>query len=214
MNPEYDYPFRIHLIGAKGAGKTSIYNCYAGQAFSANYVSTINNDFITRRVSIENKEIKLMALDTPSSINLSDIMNRPLRIPDGLIYVIDITDRKAFEQILDITKYQPLYVPAILAVTKCDLNDIKVVSEEEIQKLAYALGIKEIIEVSAKTGQNIRYLFERAAFFTLGYIRNKGNFDSRAYVEDVMKRIANYKKSTSSSAQSPLIVIFCFFPCE
>lgn len=211
MNPEYDYLFRIHLIGAKGTGKTSIYNCYAGQAFNANYVSTFKDDFISRMVSVDDKEIKLLVSDKSS---LNYLFHGRIHLPNCLLYVVDITDRKTFEQILELAKEQPLFLPAVLAVTKCDLMERRVVSQEEIQKLAYALGIKEIIEVSAKTGNNISHLFERVAFFSLEYIRNKGNFDSRAYEEDVMKRIANYKKSTSSSAHYSSSSSSAFFPAS
>ncbi len=196
LHVDYDYCFKIKLIGASGVGKTSIFNRYSGQAFSDNIAPSTDIKNIIQKLSIENKDIRLVVYDSPSNFYRDD---KRIRNPNCIIFVVDITNRQSFEEIKEFAKRGPDYLPAILVVNKCDLKDQIVVSREEILKAATSAGFKEIIEVSAKTGQNIQLVFQRAAFYTLQYMQNKYNNNSTSDESQLIAPLANLNLNSSST---------------
>ncbi|KCZ74089.1 hypothetical protein H311_04949, partial [Anncaliia algerae PRA109] len=59
MADEYDYLFKITLIGDSGVGKTCFLLRYTDEIFADEYVSTIGVDFKIKTVTLENKKCKL-----------------------------------------------------------------------------------------------------------------------------------------------------------
>ena len=84
----------------------------------------------------------------------------------GIALVVDVTDTdflknaRFWKQVVD--RYNPgslLPLPAILLATKCDLVDDRTVSAEDLAALAEELNCFTYMEVSAKTGQNVKEAF-------------------------------------------------------
>ena len=64
MQADYDYLFKILLIGDSGVGKSCLLNRFTEDIFSENYISTIGVDFKIRTLDIDSKTIKLQIWDT------------------------------------------------------------------------------------------------------------------------------------------------------
>ena len=79
MNPEYDYLFKLLLIGDSGVGKSCLLlrfsdDTYSGKTniiypslenpFLESYISTIGVDFKIRTIELDGKTIKLQIWDT------------------------------------------------------------------------------------------------------------------------------------------------------
>lgn len=84
----------------------------------------------------------------------------------GGLLVFDMANRASFDHIKEwhdevCERVQPQRVLFVLVGQKCDLSaaEEKPVSREEAERLAGQLGVP-YIEVSAKTGQNVREAFE------------------------------------------------------
>lgn len=61
---EYDYLFKILLIGDAGVGKAQLLLRFADDTYTEQYISTIGVDFKIRSVDLEGKRVKLQIWDT------------------------------------------------------------------------------------------------------------------------------------------------------
>lgn len=59
MNPEYDYLFKLLLIGDSGVGKSCLLLRFADDTYTESYISTIGVDFKIRTIELEGKTVKL-----------------------------------------------------------------------------------------------------------------------------------------------------------
>ena len=64
MIKEYDYLFKLVIIGNSGVGKSSLLLRFADDQFSESYLTTIGVDFRFRTMPIDSKNVKLQIWDT------------------------------------------------------------------------------------------------------------------------------------------------------
>ena len=57
--PEYDYLFKILIIGDSGTGKSSLLIRFCDDFFSDKFISTIGVDFKIKTIELDNRLIKL-----------------------------------------------------------------------------------------------------------------------------------------------------------
>lgn len=58
LDDEYDYLFKIVLIGDSGVGKSNLLSRYTRNEFNLDTKTTIGVEFATKNITIENKVIK------------------------------------------------------------------------------------------------------------------------------------------------------------
>ena len=59
MNQEYDFLYKVLLLGDSGTGKSSLILRYTDDTFNSSLVSSIGVDFKTKKKEIEGKIIKI-----------------------------------------------------------------------------------------------------------------------------------------------------------
>ena len=59
MNQEYDFSFKVLLLGDSGTGKSSLILRYTEDTFNSSLVSSIGVDFKVKKKIIEGKIIKI-----------------------------------------------------------------------------------------------------------------------------------------------------------
>ncbi len=160
MNPEYDYLFKILIIGDSGVGKSSILLRFTEDTFSSQYISTIGVDFKIRTIEQDGKHIKLQIWDTAGQERFRTITSSYYRGAHGIMIVYDVTDPESFENvkqwITEINRYSSESVNKLLIGNKIDRP--RIVSTQSGQDFANLLGI-EFVETSAKDTTNIDQAF-------------------------------------------------------
>ncbi|KAG3272238.1 RAB1A-containing [Ictidomys tridecemlineatus] len=107
MNPEYDYLFKLLLIGDSGVGKTCLLLRFANDTYTESYISTIGVDFKIRTIESDGKTIKFQK-----------ITSSYYRGTHGIIVVYD--------WLHEIDRYASENVNKLLVGNKCDLTTKKV----------------------------------------------------------------------------------------
>eukprot|EP00397_Hematodinium_sp_SG-2012_P015778 GEMP01016076.1.p1 GENE.GEMP01016076.1~~GEMP01016076.1.p1 ORF type:complete len:206 (-),score=42.41 GEMP01016076.1:2199-2816(-) len=162
MNPEYDYLFKLLLIGDSGVGKSCLLLRFADDTYTESYISTIGVDFKIRTIEQEGKVVKLQIWDTAGQERFRTITSSYYRGAHGIIIVYDVTDRESFNNvkhwIQEIGRNAAEGVNKLLVGNKCDLQSKKAVSYDEGKDLADSLNIK-FLETSAKNAHNVEEAF-------------------------------------------------------
>eukprot|EP01147_Barroeca_monosierra_P008036 gene8036-10067_t len=162
----YDYLFKLLLIGESGVGKTCLLFRFSDDAFNASFISTIGIDFKIRTIELEDKKIKLQIWDTAGQERFRTITTAYYRGAMGIMIVYDITSAKSFENvknwIKNIEENASEDVELMLLGNKCDMEDSRVVSKEQGEKLALEYGIP-FMETSAKANINVEDAFFQLA---------------------------------------------------
>ncbi|VVC88387.1 unnamed protein product [Leptidea sinapis] len=151
MNPEYDYLFKLLLIGDSGVGKSCLLLRFADDTYTESYISTIGVDFKIRTVELDGKTIKLQIWDTAGQERFRTITSSYYRGAHGIIIVYDCTDQ-------EIDRYACDNVNKLLVGNKCDLTSKKAVDYTTANQYAEQLGIP-FLETSAKNSTNVEQAF-------------------------------------------------------
>ena len=98
-HPDYDYLFKLLLIGDSGVGKSCLLLRYTDEQYSERYISTIGVDFKIKTMEIDSKTVKLQIWDTAGQERFKTITPTYYKGADGIIIVFDVTKLESFENI-------------------------------------------------------------------------------------------------------------------
>ncbi|XP_038992282.1 ras-related protein RABD2a-like isoform X2 [Hibiscus syriacus] len=134
MNAEYDYLFKLLLIGDSGVGKSCLLLRFSDDSYLESYISTIGVDFKIRTVEQDGKTLKLQIWDTAGQERFRTITSSYYRGAHGIIIVYDVTDQASFHNVKqwlnEINRYASGNVNKLLVGNKCDLTAKKAVPYE------------------------------------------------------------------------------------
>ena len=157
----YDYVFKIVIIGDSGVGKSCMLTRFVEDEFFESYISTIGVDFKIKSFNVEDHNIKLQIWDTAGQDRFRTITSSFYRGANGIIIVYDVTDLDSFNNVQkwleEITKYASDDVIKMIVGNKSDLTT-RVITFEEGQNMANKFNIP-FIETSAKDRVNIEKAF-------------------------------------------------------
>ncbi|XP_013381633.1 ras-related protein Rab-3 isoform X2 [Lingula anatina] len=160
----FDYMFKLLIIGNSSVGKTSFLFRYADDSFTSAFVSTVGIDFKVKTVFRQDKRVKLQIWDTAGQERYRTITTAYYRGAMGFILMYDVTNEESFNAVQDwctqIKTHAWPNTSVILVGNKCDLEDQRNVTTKHGQKLADQLGL-EFFETSAKENINVKAVFER-----------------------------------------------------
>ncbi|XP_071454243.1 ras-related protein Rab-1A [Hetaerina americana] len=162
LNPEYDYLFKLLLIGDSGVGKSCLLLRFADDTYTESYISTIGVDFKIRTIELDEKTIKLQIWDTAGQERFRTITSSYYRGAQGIIIVYDCTDQDSFNNVKnwleEIDRYACDNVNKLLVGNKSDLVQKRVVEYSTAKEYADQLGLP-FLETSAKDSKNVEQAF-------------------------------------------------------
>ena len=163
ISQDYDYLFKVLLLGDTDVGKSSLILRYTEETFNSKLVNSIGVDFKMKKKEIDGKIIKVQIWDIAGHERFRSITYSYYRGANAIIIVFDITDKKSFlsitEWLKQIEKHAKENVFKFLVGNKSDLAEERKVTFEEAKEYADKHDLP-YIETSAKEGININELFE------------------------------------------------------
>ena len=151
---------KILTLGNGNVGKTSFIYKFAENYFETDTLSTTGIDNLVANIKMPNgKEYPVNFCDTAGQERYRSMALSVIKKTDGIILMYDITDKSSFESIPSwmeqIEENKGLKFPIILCGNKCDLEEERVISKEEGEKLAKKLGIN-FFEMSCQNEINLK----------------------------------------------------------
>ncbi|CAG9334028.1 unnamed protein product [Blepharisma stoltei] len=190
---DYDFLFKLVLVGDSGVGKSCLLLRFADDTFSESYISTIGVDFRFKTFTIDNKLVKLQIWDTAGQERFRTITSAYYRGADAILIVFDKTNKESLDHIKDwveeINKYSEGSVRVLLG-NKCDRNDKVEVSEEMGQKYAEMYGMM-YVETSALSAHHVSEAFFMA---TRELVQKKEKKTPKGKKLDDLKKIRKKSK--------------------
>ncbi|KAG4923355.1 hypothetical protein AAZX31_18G033400 [Glycine max] len=167
VDHEYDYLFKIVLIGDSGVGKSNILSRFTRNEFCLESKSTIGVEFATRTLQVEGKTVKAQIWDTAGQERYRAITSAYYRGAVGALLVYDITKRQTFENVQrwlrELRDHADSNIVIMMAGNKSDLNHLRAVSTDDAQNLAEREALS-FLETSALEAFNVEKAFQTILF--------------------------------------------------
>ncbi|KAL4368694.1 hypothetical protein GQ457_05G032160 [Hibiscus cannabinus] len=165
VDHEYDYLFKIVLIGDSGVGKSNILSRFTRNEFCLDSKSTIGVEFATRTLEVEGKTVKAQIWDTAGQERYRAITSAYYRGAVGALLVYDITKRQTFDNTVrwlkELREHAGSNIAVIMMVgNKSDLSHLRAVSKEDADTFADKEGLL-FFETSALGALNIDKAFQK-----------------------------------------------------
>lgn len=161
-SPEYDYLFKLRLVGDAGVGKSSLLLRYIDNIFTEKPITTtFGADFKIENIEIDGALVKLQIWD----VGLTRIHSSYYSGAHGHIVVFDVTNQESFVNVQkwlqEIDRDQKSNNMFLIG-NKADLVSERSVPFEVAAEFAEGLGLF-YIETSAKDGDNVKLAFANVA---------------------------------------------------
>ena len=160
---EYDFLFKLIIVGDSNVGKTNIMSKYIHNQFNYTSKATIGVEFGTKIVKIDNKKIKAQIWDTAGQERYKSITSAYYKGAKGALIVYDITNKYTFESVdkwvQDLNSFGDKNLTLLLVGNKSDLEDKRQITKEEGEEKAKSFNLG-FIETSACSGDNIDQAFD------------------------------------------------------
>ncbi|BBH08768.1 RAB GTPASE HOMOLOG B18 [Prunus dulcis] len=159
---EFEYLFKLLLIGDSGVGKSTLLLSFTSDTFE-DLSPTIGVDFKIKHVTLGGKKLKLAIWDTAGQERFRTLTSSYYRGAQGIILVYDVTRRETFTNLSDIWLKKLTCTPQIKIASRC-LLETKSISERTVSKKEGMDFAREygclFLECSAKARVNVEQCFE------------------------------------------------------
>eukprot|EP00762_Andalucia_godoyi_P002200 ANDGO_07603.mRNA.1 Ras-related protein rab-11.1 len=162
-NEDYDYLFKIVLIGDSGVGKSNLLSRFTRNEFNLESKSTIGVEFATRSITVDSKTIKAQIWDTAGQERYRAITSAYYRGAVGALLVYDIAKHATYENVerwlKELREHADSHIVIMLVGNKCDLRHLRAVTTDEAKGFAEKHGLN-FMETSALDSTNVELSFQ------------------------------------------------------
>ncbi|CAI9756455.1 unnamed protein product [Fraxinus pennsylvanica] len=159
---DYDYLFKVVLIGDSGVGKSNLLSRFTRNEFSQQSKSTIGVEFATRSIQVEDKVVKAQIWDTAGQERYRAITSAYYRGAVGALLVYDVTRHVTFENVerwlKELRGHTDMNIVIMLVGNKADLRHLRAVPTEDARAFAEREGTF-LMETSALEALNVEKAF-------------------------------------------------------
>lgn len=160
---DFDYLFKIVLIGDSAVGKSNLLSRFAKNEFNIESKPTLGVEFACRTIVAENKHIKVQIWDTAGQERYKAITTAYYRGAVGALLVYDITRTNSFENVgrwlEELREHASPDLEVMLVGNKCDLKNLRCVKTEDARAFAEQDNL-QFIETSAMDNKNVEDAFK------------------------------------------------------
>lgn len=161
---EYDYLFKVVLIGDSGVGKSNLLSRFTRNEFNLESKSTIGVEFATKSIQTEGKTIKAQIWDTAGQERYRAITSAYYRGAVGALLVYDISKHVTFENVerwlKELRDHAEANIVVMLIGNKSDLRHLRTVTHEEAMEFAKKHNLA-FLETSALDASGVDSAFQR-----------------------------------------------------
>ncbi|KNA16454.1 hypothetical protein SOVF_088630 [Spinacia oleracea] len=159
---DYDYLFKVVLIGDSGVGKSNLLSRFTRNEFNLESKSTIGVEFATRSIHVDDKIVKAQIWDTAGQERYRAITSAYYRGAVGALLVYDVTRHVTFENIerwlKELRDHTDSSIVIMLVANKADLRHLRAVSTEDAKAFAEREKLF-FMETSALESLNVENAF-------------------------------------------------------
>lgn len=159
---DYDYLFKVVLIGDSGVGKSNLLSRFARNEFSLESKSTIGVEFATRSIHVDDKIVKAQIWDTAGQERYRAITSAYYRGAVGALLVYDVTRHITFENVerwlKELRDHTDSNIVIMLVGNKADLRHLRAVSTDDAKTFAERENTF-FMETSALESMNVENAF-------------------------------------------------------
>jgi len=160
---EYDYLFKVVLIGDSGVGKSNLLSRFTRNEFNLESKSTIGVEFATRSIQVDGKTIKAQIWDTAGQERYRAITSAYYRGAVGALLVYDIAKHLTYENVErwlnELRDHADQNIVIMLVGNKSDLRHLRAVPTDEAKAFAERNNLS-FIETSALDSTNVETAFQ------------------------------------------------------
>jgi len=159
---DYDYTFKIMMLGDASVGKTSLTMRYISGFFMEDLKLTIGVDFYSKTTSFKNKKVKLQIWDFGGEERFRFLLSQYSKGANGAFFLYDITNQTSLDHLPDWTQVIREHagdIPIMLIGSKVDLSEFRAVTRDDGILAAKKYNLASFVELSSKTGENVEKAF-------------------------------------------------------
>ncbi|EGN96291.1 hypothetical protein SERLA73DRAFT_185967 [Serpula lacrymans var. lacrymans S7.3] len=159
----YDFLFKVVLIGDSGVGKSNLLSRFTRNEFHVDSKSTIGVEFATRSINVDGKTVKAQIWDTAGQERYRAITSAYYRGAVGALLVYDIAKHATYDSVTrwlkELRDHADSNIVIMLVGNKSDLKHLRAVPTEEAKAFSTENELS-FIETSALDASNVDSAFQ------------------------------------------------------
>ncbi|KIK94401.1 hypothetical protein PAXRUDRAFT_828033 [Paxillus rubicundulus Ve08.2h10] len=159
----YDFLFKVVLIGDSGVGKSNLLSRFTRNEFNLDSKSTIGVEFATRSINVDGKTVKAQIWDTAGQERYRAITSAYYRGAVGALLVYDISKHATYVNVTrwlkELRDHADSNIVIMLVGNKSDLKHLRAVPTEEAKNFSTENELS-FIETSALDASNVESAFQ------------------------------------------------------
>jgi len=199
----YDYLFKVVLIGDSGVGKSNLLSRFTRNEFNLESKSTIGVEFATRSINVDGKTVKAQIWDTAGQERYRAITSAYYRGAVGALLVYDIAKHATYVNVQrwlkELRDHADSNIVIMLVGNKSDLKHLRAVPTEEAKNFSTENGLS-FIETSALDASNVEAAFQNILTEIYRIVSNKALESSQDPIKPTNSESIRVEPSLDSGA--------------